>query len=241
MMKVNCILIEDEKPAQDVLRGYIEKTDWLSLVGTFGDAIAAMDFMKRNEVDLIFLDIQIPGLTGIEFLKAIPRLPQVIITSAYSEYALDAFDLDVRDYLKKPFSFDRFLKAVNRITLKPDPTQIHQMDYSSAQHFAFFNVNKTMVKVDFRDIRYIESMREYVYIHRQSDKVVTRMGIGEVEKLIGSEFLRIHRSYIVNVNKITAYNAEEVFIEKISLPIGTVYKKIITTRLGMLSISSQIG
>jgi len=238
-MKVNCILIEDEKPAQDVLRSYIEKTDWLSLTGTFGDAIGAMDFLKRNEVDLIFLDIQIPGLTGIEFLKAVPRLPQVIITTAYSEYALDAFDLDVRDYLKKPFSFDRFLKAVNRITLKPDPAQIHLMEHSSAQHFAFFNVNKTMVKVDFHDIRYIESMREYIYIHRQPDKVVTRMGIGEVEKLLGFEFLRIHRSFIVNVSKITAYNAEEIFIEKVSLPIGTVYKKVVNSRLGQLSINKE--
>ncbi|MCI0751219.1 MAG: LytTR family DNA-binding domain-containing protein [Flammeovirgaceae bacterium] len=229
MAKVTCIIIEDEKPAQEVLKSYISKTDWLSLASVFEDAIEAMDFLKKNEVDLIFLDIQIPGISGIEFLKILKNSPQVIITTAFSEYALDAFELDVRDYLKKPFSFDRFLKAVNRIALQPDPSQIHQLEprTNAEQSFAFFNVNKMMVKVLFSNIRYIESMREYVYIHQENEKIVTKIGISEIEKLLGGNFLRTHRSYIVNIDKVSAYNAEEIFVGKTSLPIGTNYKKLV--------------
>jgi two-component system, LytTR family, response regulator len=226
---LTCIIIEDEKPAQGILTSYIAKTDWLSLISVFDDAIAAMDFLKKKDVDLIFLDIQIPGLSGIDFLKILRNPPQIIITSAYSEYALDAFDLDVRDYLKKPFSFERFLKAANRVTLKPDPSQIHHLGNNAAaeESFAFFNVNKLMVKVRFDDIQYVESMREYVYIHLANEKIITKIGIGELEKLLGDGFVRIHRSYIVKVDKISAYNAEEIFIGKISLPVGTNYKKTV--------------
>lgn len=226
MSNLTCIVIEDEKPAQGVLTSYIQKTDWLKLISVFDDAIAALDFLKRSDVDLIFLDIQIPGLSGIEFLKVLKHPPQVIITSAYSEYALDAFELDVRDYLKKPFSFERFLKAANRVTLKPEPSQIHQFENKvvSDQSFAFFNVNKLMVRVRFNNIQYIESMREYVYIHLENEKIITKMGIGEIEKLLGANFIRTHRSYIVNLEKVSAYNAEEIFIGKTSLPIGTNYK-----------------
>lgn len=234
MSKVTCIIIEDEKPAQEVLRSYIAKTDWVLLKATFEDAISAMEFLKKNDVDLMFLDIQIPSLSGIDFLKILKNAPQVIITTAYSEYALEAFELDVRDYLKKPFSFDRFLKAVNRIALQPDPSQLHQLETGSPseQSFAFFNVNKTMVKVMFRHIRYIESMREYIYIHSDDEKIITKMGIGEIEKLLPGYFLRTHRSYVVNMDKISAYNAEEVFVGKTSLPIGTNYKKQVWMLIG---------
>jgi two-component system, LytTR family, response regulator len=234
MSKLNCIIIEDEKPAQEVLKSYIARTDWVTLLAVFDDAVSAMDFSKKNEIDLIFLDIQIPGISGIEFLKILKNPPQIIITTAYSDYALEAFDLDVRDYLKKPFPFERFLKAVNRISLRPDSDQLHQLEKGTAseQSFAFFNVNKTMVKVEFMRIQYVESMREYVYIHMEDSKIITKIGIGEIEKLLHGNFLRIHRSYLLNVDKITAYNAEEIFVNKVSLPIGTNYKKTVTTLLG---------
>src|SRR5690606_28210615 len=134
------------------------------------------DYLKMNDVDLIFLDIQVPSLNGIDFLKILKNPPQVIITSAYSQYALDAFDLDVRDYLMKPISFERFLKAIGRIAPKPDTSQIYQLGdlpHASDEAFAFFNVNKTKVKVKFKEILYVESMREYVYIHTLHDKVIT--------------------------------------------------------------------
>jgi len=228
MAKVNCIIIEDEKPAQEVLKSFILKTEWIQLSAVFGDAVEAMDFMKKNDIDLIFLDIQIPGITGLDFLKILKNPPQIIITTAYSQYAIEAFELDVRDYLMKPFSFDRFLKAVNRITPAPDTTQIHQLqNVMTERSFAFFNVNKVMVKVMFDDILYVESMREYVYIHLPETKVITKIGIGEFEKLLTKNFLRVHRSFLVNTHKITAYTAEEIFINKISIPIGTNYKKLV--------------
>lgn len=233
MTELTCLIIEDEKPAQEVLKSYIAKVEWLKLAALCDDAVTALDFLRTQSVDLIFLDIQVPGLTGIEFLKVANNGPQVIITTAYSDYAVEAFELDVRDYLKKPFSFERFLKAVNRIGQPPEPSQVHRLEKKGDDPtFAFFNVNKLMVKVRFDQIRYVESMREYVYIHLENEKIVTKMGIGEMEHFLGTPFLRTHRSYIVNLERVTAYNAEEIFVGKVSIPIGTNYKKLIAGRLG---------
>jgi DNA-binding LytR/AlgR family response regulator len=159
------------------------------------------------------------------------------VTTAYSEYAVEAFDLDVKDYLMKPFSFSRFLKAVNRVAQKPDPKYIFQMSSeSTANSFAFFNVNKSMVKVMFNEVLYVESMRGYIYIHTTKGKVITMMGIGEIEKKLTNGFLRIHRSYLVNKDKISSYNAEEVLLDKISLPIGPNYKKFVEAAFEQLAL-----
>jgi DNA-binding LytR/AlgR family response regulator len=191
-----------------------------------------MDFLKKNDPELIFLDLQMPSLTGLDFLKIIRNPPQVIITTAFSQYALEAFELDVRDYLMKPFSFDRFLKAVSRITPKPDSAQLHKLQNATRENsFAFFNVNKVMVKVMFDDILYVESMREYAYIHLPEKKVITRIGIGEIEKQLTPNFHRVHRSFLINQNKITAYTAEEIFINHISIPIGVNYRKLVDSSL----------
>jgi DNA-binding LytR/AlgR family response regulator len=233
-MSIKCIIIEDEKAAQEILVSFISRVEWLDLLGTFDDALSAMDFIKKSDPDLIFLDIQIPGISGIQFLKIMRKTPQIIITSAYSQYALDAFELDVRDYLMKPFSLERFLKAANKISPKPEPSQIYQINdlRESPNSFAFFNVSKKMVKVQFSDILFVESMREYVSINTGKEKVITKMGIGEMEKILGAGYLRIHRSFIVNIEKITAFTAEEVFIDKLSLPIGPNYKRFIETTFG---------
>jgi two-component system LytT family response regulator len=227
MNKIQCIIVEDEKAAQEVIISFLSRVSWISLVGKFDDGLAALEFLKDNEPDLIFLDIQIPGLSGIDFLKVIEKKSQIIITSAYSQYALEAFELDVRDYLMKPFAFERFLKAVNKISTRPEPSQIHQMAdvQNTATSFAFFNVNKRMVRVQFSDILYVESMREYVSINTAREKVITKMPIGEMEKILVDGFVRVHRSFIVNASKVTSYTAEEVFIDKISLPIGPNYKQ----------------
>lgn len=227
MTKITCIIVEDEKPAQEVLKSFIVKMDWLSLVSVFDDAVSAIDYLKKHEVDLVFLDIQMPTLSGIELLKVIKNPPQIIITTAYSKYAIEAFELDVRDYMMKPFSYDRFLKAISRVTPQPDPAQIHQFQANgtSEQGFAFFNVNKTMVRVLFNDILYVESMREYIYLHTAKTKIITKMSTYEIEKMLGAQFVRIHRSFIVNIKKVTAFNAEDVFIDAVTLPIGVSYKK----------------
>ncbi len=228
MPKLSCIIIEDEKPAQEVLKSYIAKTDWISLESAFDDAIGAIEFLKKREVDFLLLDIEIPGVNGLEFLKILKNPPQVIFTTAYSAHAIEAFELEAVDYLMKPVSFDRFLKAVNRITSKPETNQVHQLqNIVTETSFAFFNVNKVMVKVKFDDILYIESMREYVYINMPDNKVITKIGIGEMEKMLTPNFLRAHRSFLVNTNKITAYNAEEIFVGKNSIPIGINFKKMV--------------
>lgn len=232
MNKVSCIIVEDEVPAQDVLKSYISRVDWLDLSGTFCDAFEALDFLKKSDVDMIFLDIMMPKITGLELLRTSKTLPQIIITTAYSNYAIEAFELDVRDYLMKPFSFDRFLKAVMRVTPKPEPLLIHQFqNVSVGKSFAFFNVNKTMVRVHFQDIQYLESMREYVYIHTPSGKVITKMKLIDAEKILGQGFLRTHRSFIVNLDKISAFNAEEVWVDQLSIPIGVNYKKMVESTL----------
>ncbi len=233
-MSIKCIIIEDEKAAQEILESFISRMEWLEFLGTFEDALIALEFIKKNDPYLIVLDIQIPGISGIDFIKIVKKAPQIIINSAYSEYALEAFELDVRDYLMKPFSFERFLKAANKISPRPEPSQIYQINdlRESPTSFAFFNVSKKMVKVQFSDILYVESMREYVSINTGKEKVITKMGIGEMEKILGGGYLRIHRSFIANIEKITAFTAEEVFIDKLSLPIGPNYKRFIETTFG---------
>lgn len=240
MNKIQCIIIEDERPAQEILKSFLSRVEWIELKGVFDDAISAIEYLNNHEPDLIFLDIQMPSLTGIDFLKVATSLPQVIITTAYSQYAVDAFELDVRDYLVKPFSFERFLKAVNRVAAKPDAKQVLQISNSesTSSSFAFFNVNKTMVKVNFSEVLYVESMREYVYIHTSTSKVITKMGIGEMEKILSNGFIRIHRSFLVNQQKVTSYNAEEIFIGKVSLPIGPNYKKSIEAVFGKMSVQN---
>jgi len=225
MEKVSCLIIEDEKPAQDILRNFVGKTDWLSLSGVFNDAVDALDYLRTHTIDLLFLDIQLPSLTGLQFLRTLPNPPAVIITTAYSEYALDAFELHVLDYLKKPFSFDRFLKAVNRYPESLDRSIPKKPGAASVQPFGFFNVNKTMKKVMFDDLLYVESMREYIYLHTTKGKVITKMSTHEIESILGERFLRIHRSFIVNVDKVSAFNAEEIFIDAKNIPIGISYKK----------------
>ena len=226
MEKVSCLIIEDEKPAQEILRTFVGKTDWLSLEGVFNDAVEALEYLRNNRVQLLFLDIQLPSLTGLQFLRTLPDPPSVIITTAYSEYALDAFELHVLDYLKKPFSFDRFLKAVNRYPVSGDiKVDSKEALAGGSQAFGFFNVNKTMKKVLFDDLLYVESMREYIYLHTSKGRVITKMSTHEIESILGERFLRIHRSFIVNVDKITAFNAEEIFIDVKNIPIGISYKK----------------
>lgn len=224
MEKVSCLIIEDEKPAQEILRNFVGKVDWLELSGVFNDAVEALEYLRHHDVDLLFLDIQLPSLTGLQFLRSLSHPPAVIITTAYSEHALDAFELRVLDYLKKPFSFDRFIKAVNRYTENVSKIGANA-DASKSQSFGFFNVNKTMKKVMFDDLLYVESMREYIYLHTSKGRVVTKMSTHEIESILGERFLRIHRSFIVNVDKVTAFNAEEIFIDTKNIPIGISYKK----------------
>ena len=223
MSKIKCIIVEDEPLAVKVLSDYIEQVPFLDLQGSFRDAILATDYLHHHDVDLIFLDIHLPKLKGMAFLKTLTHPPAVIITTAYHQYAIEGFTLNVTDYLLKPFEFDRFLIAVNKVkkaqTEKPEPVESREKDH------LFLNVQKKKVKILFSDIVYIESQREYIKIVTSKKEYLSKMSTNEIEDLLPAHlFKRIHRSYIVSVNKIESYTADTVEVNGISIPIGRGYR-----------------
>ncbi len=222
MYKVKCIIIEDEPLAAKVLIDYISAVPFLELQRTFKDAILASEFLLSNKTDLIFLDIHLPKLKGMAFLKTLANPPAVIVTTAYHQYAVEGFSLNVTDYLLKPFEFERFLTAVNKVRAEERRTA------GEARDFIFINVQKRKVKVLFSEILYIESQREYIKIVTIRGEYLSKMSTNEIEELLpGQVFKRIHRSFIVSVNQIDSYTAEMVEIKGIPIPIGRGYKDII--------------
>ena len=231
MNPTRCIIIEDEPLAAEILQDYIAELSQLQLLGTFPDAIFGLDFLRQNEVDLIFLDLHLPKLKGFDFLKTLKNPPKVIVTTAYHQYAVESYELEVVDYLLKPIEFSRLLQAVNKLdskTLKQEKA-VEETQTAKPKH-VFFNVNKKKVKVDLDDISYIESLKEYVKIYLSNSTIITKFQIGEIEKMLEDiELIRIHRSYLVAKSKITAYSSTTVEINGIELPIGRSYKKIVET------------
>jgi len=222
MSKISCIIIEDEPLAVKNLSKYISQVPFLALQQTFKNAIFAADYLRTTNTDLIFLDIHLPKLSGLEFLKTLADPPSVIITSAYHQYALEGFNLNVTDYLLKPFSFERFFTAVNKVRTaqKDTPKQDEE-----TKDFIFLNVQKKKVKILFSDIVYIESQRAYIRIVTTKNEYITKISTQEIETLLPPDlFKRIHRSYIVSVSKIESYTAEMVEVNGISVPIGRGYR-----------------
>ena len=226
MSDTNCIIVEDEPLAIKILSDYILQVPFLRLQGTFKDAILATDWLRHNTTDLIFLDIHLPKLKGMAFLKTLTHPPAVIITTAYHQYAVEGFDLNVTDYLLKPFEFERFLVAVNKVKAAQGERQ-KQIE-SNEKDFIFLNVQKKKVKILFSEILYIESQREYIKIVTTKTEYISKMSTHEIESLLpGNLFKRIHRSFIVSVSKIESYTAEMVEMNGISIPIGRGYRDII--------------
>jgi len=224
MSKIKCIIIEDEPLAVKVLTDYVTQVPFLELQKTFKDAILAAEFLRDNRTDLIFLDIHLPKLKGMAFLKTLPDPPAVIVTTAYHQYAVEGFELNVTDYLLKPFEFERFLTAVNKVRIKQQVKQALVKD-EEAKDFVFLNVQKKKVKILFPEILYIESQREYVKIVTANKTYLTKMGTNEIESLLPTDkFKRIHRSFIVSINRIESYTAESVEINGVTIPIGRGYK-----------------
>ena len=205
MSKLKCIIIEDEPLAVKVLSDYISQVPFLDLKGSFKDAILATDFLRHNTVDLLFLDIHLPKLKGMAFLKTLTHPPSVIITTAYHQYAVEGFDLNVTDYLLKPFEFERFLIAVNKVkTTQREPPKINETQ--EAKDYLFLNVQKKKVKVLFSEIVYVESQREYIKMVTTKSTYLSKMSTHEIEALLPIHlFKRIHRSFIVSVSKIDSY------------------------------------
>jgi DNA-binding LytR/AlgR family response regulator len=225
MGNIRCIIVDDEPLAIEIMESYVQKVDQLELKGSFRNAVTAFSFLQSNPIDLIFLDIQMPKLTGIDFLKTLKNPPKVIFTTAYRDYAIDGFELEVIDYLLKPIPFDRFLKAIGRVIQQPVNTLVKQVVTETTEQPIFFKVDKKMVKVNMNDILYIESIKDYVKVKTREKEIITQQKIGYLEESLPKHvFLRIHRSFIAAVNKIESYSASEIEIGKIQLPIGRNYK-----------------
>jgi DNA-binding LytR/AlgR family response regulator len=227
MSKIKCIIIEDEPLATKVLADYVSQVPFLELQSSFKDAILATDWLRHNNTNLIFLDIHLPKLKGMAFLKTLTNPPAVIVTTAYHQYAVEGFNLNVTDYLLKPFEFERFLVAVNKVKTaqiekQPSTTTSEKKDY------LFLNVQKKKVKILFSEIIYIESQREYIKIVTTNKEYISKMSTHEMESLLPAHlFKRIHRSYIVSLSKIQSYTAEEVDVNGTSIPIGRDYRGVI--------------
>lgn len=226
MHQIKCIIIEDEPLAVKVLSDYILQVPFLELKGTFKDAILATDFLRSNTIDLIFLDINLPRLKGMAFLKTLTSSPAVIITTAYHEYAVEGFDLNVTDYLLKPFDFERFLIAVTKVKTA-QPEKYRSNEPQDIKDFIFLNVQKKKVKILFSEIVFIESQREYIKIVTTKKEYISKMSTHEIEALLPVNlFKRVHRSFIVSISKIESYTAEIVEVNGLSIPIGRGYRDV---------------
>lgn len=227
-MKIRCIIVDDEPLARQVLRSYIDKIPSLDLVKECGDAMQAAAYIHTHGVDLIFLDIKMPGMTGMDLLKSFESPPKVIITTAYSEYALQGYEYAVIDYLLKPIPFNRFLKAVNK-ALENDPVKKNIPVYhgeESAKEFVFLKEDKTEHKVRLSDIFFVEGWRNSVKVHIGDEVIMVSKTMADMEAILpGNAFIRIHKSFIVAIDKIARIHGSKVHLHDRSLPIGKYYKK----------------
>lgn len=225
MKELRCLIIEDEPLAVEVLSDYIKQVAHLKLVGVCSDALFALDFLQKQTVDLVFLDIHLPKLKGLDFLRTLKNKPAVIITTAYHEYAVESYELNVVDYLLKPIEFSRFLAAINKVGTTSAPEPKHDG--------IFVFVDKRKVKVKFEDILFIESMKEYVKFQLVSKAITTKMPLTTIEEMLDKKkFLRIHRSFIVAVDKIEAYSSANVDIAGKTLPVGRNHRESVQAFLG---------
>lgn len=226
-MKMKCLIADDEYPALVLLEDYISKTPELELVAKCENAMEANQYIKEGEIDLMFLDIQMPDLTGLELLKSLKHKPLVILTTAYSEYALESYELDVTDYLVKPFSFERFVQSVNKAKELIHLKRAGKQQSGSAQkpHF-FVKADYKKVRVNLEDIRYIEGLREYVSIYTRDKRIITLEAMKNLEaSLPNDQFIRIHKSYIIAIDKVTALVGNMVELGDKQIPIGKMYRE----------------
>jgi two-component system, LytTR family, response regulator len=229
MSKLHCIIVEDEPLAVKVLADYIAAVPFLELAATLPDALAATDYLHRHPVDLMFLDIHLPRLKGLDFLRLLDQKPAVVVTTAYHQYAVDGYELDISDYLLKPIRFERFLKAVNKVHAaakeRAIPAAAVPMPVVPARDALFIMEQKRKVRIQLADILYIESQREYVRIVTAKGEHRTKMGTQEFLALLPeAAFLRIHRSFVVAIARVEAYTAEVVEILGKELPVGREYR-----------------
>ena len=227
-MNLTCLIIEDEPLARNLMKDYVQKVPYLTLVEAFSNPISALEVLKSRHIDILFLDIQMPEITGISLLKTLQQKPFVILTTAYSQYALEGYELDVVDYLLKPITFERFLRAVDKVNqrvavaAKPET----ENTVTDTRSFVFVKDGTKLVKIHLDDILYIEGLKDYVTIHTKEKKVVTLQRLKALEdQLPLNQFIRIHHSYIIAVDAIETIFKNEIQIGKALLPISESYRK----------------
>ncbi|MGK0446882.1 MAG: DNA-binding LytR/AlgR family response regulator [Polaribacter sp.] len=224
-MGIRCLVIDDEPLALQVIQAHLKKIPGIEVVATLQNPLAALDIIKSTKIDLIFLDIEMPLLTGIDFLKTLQNPPKIIFTTAYRNYATESYELDVIDYLLKPISFIRFLKAVNKYKNLLNITAAESGIKEEGSDHLFVNTNRKFVRLNFKDILYVESIKDYVKIYLNDTSVITKDSISNFKHKLPEEFLRIHRSFVVNTKKITAFTKVDVEIGKREIPIGASFKE----------------
>jgi DNA-binding LytR/AlgR family response regulator len=228
--KIRCLAVDDEPPALDILKKYIEMIPSLELTGVCNNAVEALDILQIENIDLMFLDIQMPQILGTDFMRTLKKPPKVIFTTAYRKFAVEGFELDAVDYLLKPISFERFLKAVNKVmevSLQNSDEKDNVADRrkSMTDSFIHFRADRKVLKIALDDILYIESLKDYIKVITKTKTIITRQSISSLEdNLPGDAFIRIHRSYIVALDKIESYTSELVGIAKQELPISRMYR-----------------
>lgn len=233
-MKIKCLIVDDEPLAIELIEKHLSQFDGFEVVGTCFNALEAVELLRITAVDLLFLDIKMPKMTGFAFLKALKNPPAVIITTAYREYAVEGYDLDLVDYLLKPITFERFFKAVDRFLRIKSPAYISQHKAENEAQFIQIRAGGKVHRVTVSEIIYIESIRDYITVHLADKKITAKYKFGDLEKeLSGSTFLRIHRSFIINTKKITAFTAGEIEVLGTLIPIGSSYKDQTAKILGL--------
>lgn len=229
-MTIRCITVDDEPFSLAKINGFIDKVPYLILVSSFSSAIDALVYIKQNPVDLIFLDVQMDNLTGIQMLEILSPKPAVILTTAYDQYALKGYELNVSDYLLKPYSFERFLKATEKIVNLVQPPQVG----TDNDPFIFLKTEYKLEKVNFDEILYIESRGDYIHVITQRVKILTLMPLKNIiVKLPEEKFIRVHKSFIVAVNKIDSIEHGRIKIKDVEIPVGDTYREMVWKRLAL--------
>lgn len=227
MKKYTCLIVDDERLAQELLENYIQKVPSLTHVASCSSALEAMQYLAQNKVDILFLDIQMPDLTGIEFLRTVKDVPATILTTAYSEYALEGYELSVIDYLLKPIEFNRFLQAVNKVfqqnNIAPStiPPVVSPTATPSAPTYFFIKTDSKIVKIAFDKVLYIEALQKYIRIHTVNKRVVSLFSMSKIQELLPVDrFFRTHRSFIINMDKIDSVEGNMVTIGSHTIPVS---------------------
>lgn len=231
---MNCIIVDDEPLARSEMRSLITEISGIDILGEFSSAPSALEFLKNNDVDLIFLDIEMPMVTGLEFAEMLPKKSLIIFTTAYSQYALKSYELEAVDYLLKPIDPQRLEKAIDKAILYTEllsKDTVKNTVESNTADFLFIKAERRFYKINFSDIKFIEGLKDYVVIHTQQQKLITAMNLKTIhQKISGETFIRVSKSYVVNMNYIDSFDNHNIYIEDSEIPLGEVYRSEFFTR-----------